>query len=284
MKHILFATKKQGRTIMKARLLIVFGIAALAIAASGTARAQTTMTWTVAGNERQAIVYAPAPVAATNAVSRPLVFAFHGHGGNMTNTAQQMHIQTVWPEAIVVYPQGLNSPGQPIDPNGDKTGWQYEANQADGSVGNRDLDFFDAMVVTMKQKFAVNEKRIYATGFSSGGVFSYLLWAERSKTIAAIGEVAGRLWDSEQLTEPRAALVIAGRQDHTDLFTFQMQSLEKARQADSANGPGQPCGQNCMFYSSTTHTPVKTFIHPGGHVYPPGAPVEIVKFLKAHHL
>jgi len=111
-------------------------------ASAPAALAQTTMTWTVDGVQRQALVFAPAPVLATNAQPVPLVFAFHGHGGNMTNTAQQMHIQTVWPEAIVVYPQGLNSPGQPIDPNGDKTGWQYEANQADGSVGNRDLGFF----------------------------------------------------------------------------------------------------------------------------------------------
>lgn len=36
-----------------------------------------------------------------------------------------MHIQTLWPEAIVVYPQGLNSPG-PVDPPGNKPGWQYE--------------------------------------------------------------------------------------------------------------------------------------------------------------
>jgi polyhydroxybutyrate depolymerase len=282
-KQTFFATKKHGRTIMKARLLIAFGIAALAIAASSTAKAQTTMTWTVDGSQRQAIVFAPAPTISK--VKHPLVFGFHGHGGNMSDTAQQMHLQTLWPEAIVVYPQGLHSPGQPIDPDGNKPGWQYEANQSDGHVGNRDLDFFDKMVATMKQTYAVDEKRIYATGFSSGGVFSYLLWAERGKTIAAIGEVAGRLWDSEQLTEPRAALAIAGREDHTDDFPFQVQSIKKARDVDSANGPAQPCGpNNCRFFASTTQTPVKTFIHPGGHVYPPWAPARIVEFLKAHHL
>ena len=41
---------------MKARLLIVFGIAAVAIAASGTARAQTTMNWTVDGQQRQVVL------------------------------------------------------------------------------------------------------------------------------------------------------------------------------------------------------------------------------------
>ena len=69
----------------------------------------------------------------------------------------------------------------------------------------------------MRQTYAVDDKRIYSTGFSNGGVFSYLLWAERSQTIAAIGEVAGRLWDTEHLTEPRPILAIAGRLDKVDL-------------------------------------------------------------------
>ena len=263
------------RLFLLAVALVIF------VATSGTSRAQTTMTWTVDGQQREAIVFAPAPT--TSSVKHPLVFGFHGHGGNMQGISQLMHIQTLWPEAIVVYPQGLNSP-RPFDPPGNSPGWQYEANQSRGNVGNRDLDFFDAMVATMKQKFSVDDKRIYATGFSMGGVFDYLLWAERSKTIAAIGEVAGRLSDSVHLTEARAFLAIAGSQDKTDPFALQTQSIDKARQVDSAPGPGQPCGPICTFFPSTTQTPVKTFIHPGAHVYPPWASAEIVKFFQAHHL
>jgi polyhydroxybutyrate depolymerase len=258
-----------------AAVLVIF------VATSGTAEAQTTMTWTVDGQKREAIVFAPAPTISN--VRHPLVFGFHGHGGNMQGTSQLMHLQTLWPGAIVVYPQGLISP-RFTDPPGHESGWQFEANQARGNVGNRDLDFFDAMVATMRQKFSVDDKRIYTTGFSNGGVFSYLLWAERSKTIAAIGEVAGRLWDTEHITEPRAILAIAGRLDKVDDYNIQVQSIEKAKQADSATGPGQPCGPNCTFYPSTTQTPVKTILHPGAHVYPPWAPAEIVKFLQAHHL
>jgi polyhydroxybutyrate depolymerase len=262
--------------------LLWFAAVVILVASPAPAGAQTTMTWTVDGLKREAIVFAPAPT--TSNVRHPLVFGFHGHGGNMQAMSQLMHLQTLWPGAIVVYPQGLNSP-RPIDPPENAPGWQFEANQTRGNVGNRDLDFFDAMVATMKQKFSVDDNRIYSTGFSAGGMFSYLLWAERSKTIAAIGEVAGRLWDTEHLTEPRPILAIAGQQDTTDPFDLQVQSIEKARQVDSANGPDLSCGpHNCKFYASTTQTPVKKFIHPGGHVYPPWAPEEIVKFFKAHHL
>ena len=108
---------------------------------------------------------------------------------------------------------------------------------------------------------------------------------------AAIGEVAGRLFDPEHLTQPRAVLAIAGKADTTDPFTLQQQTIENDdRPADSATGPGQQCpvpsgaasGTKCTFYTSTTHTPVKTLIHPGAHVYPPWAPEEIVTFFKAH--
>jgi polyhydroxybutyrate depolymerase len=265
---------------MKTRFGLLFAAALLAALAHRVAAQGTVMTWTVDGQKREAIVFAPAPTTAS--IEHPLVFGFHGHGGNMNGASQLMHIQSLWPEAIVVYPQGLNTPS-PVDPQGNKPGWQVELNQA-GNVGNRDLDFFDAMVTTMHQKFSINDKRIYSTGFSNGGIFSYLLWAERSKTIAAIGEVAGRLWDSEHLTQPRALLAIAGHADTVDPFAQQQQSIETARQVDSATGPGQPCGPNCTLYASTTQTPVKTIIHPGGHVYPPWAPAEIVAFFKVHHL
>ena len=253
-------------------------VLALFVSAPIKTNAQTTMNWTVDGEKRVALVFAPTPTTA--AIKHPLVFAFHGHGGNMNGASQVMHIQTVWPQAIVVYPQGLNTPSH-VDPAGHKPGWQVEANQA-SPVGNRDLDFFDAMLVTMHQKFTVDDQRVYATGFSNGATFSYLLWAERFKNIAAIGEVAGRLWDSEHLTHPRALLAIAGRADTTDPFALQQQTIVAAKQVDNATGSGQSCGQYCTFFPSTSHTPVKTFIHPGAHVYPPWAPGEIVKFFKNH--
>ena len=63
---------------------------------------------TVDGTVREALIAIP-PNAKTS--PSPLVFAFHGHGGNMANAARMYHIHTLWPEAIVVYPQGLNTPG-----------------------------------------------------------------------------------------------------------------------------------------------------------------------------
>jgi polyhydroxybutyrate depolymerase len=227
------------------------------------------------GESREALVYAPKLTDVGKQL--PVIFAFHGHGGNMKGTSQQMHLQILWTDAIVVYPQGLPSKST-HDPNADRPGWQIEK----GTNGDRDLKFFDAMLDTLKQNYTVDNTRIYSTGFSNGGNFSYLLWAERSNVIAAIGEVAGRLAETESLTTPRAFLAVAGTADTTDPFAVQQQSIETAKKVDNANVAGQSCGQSCTFYQSTSQTPVKTFIHSGGHVYPPWAPAEIVKFFKNH--
>jgi polyhydroxybutyrate depolymerase len=260
------------------RLLILL---ALLAALAPTLPAQTTMTWTIDGVQRQALVFAPAPVPSTNEHALPLVFAFHGHGGTMKTASQGMHLQTLWSGAIIVYPQGLKTPSQ-IDPQGNTFGWQVRAGQT--GLNDRDLKFFDAMLTTFKQQFTVDKTRIYATGFSNGATFSYLLWAERGKALAAFGIVAGRLDPAEHFTLARSATMIGGRNDNVVPIADQQQSIQFARQIDNATGAGQQCGPICTLYPSTSQTPVLTRIHDGGHIYPPWAGAAIVEFFKLHQL
>lgn len=259
-----------------AALAALVSLVASATTAAGQQHRATIMRWTIDGVQRHALVYPPRTNPGT--AKHPLVIAFHGHNGHMWNASVRMRIQTLWPQAIVVYPQGLDTTTL-MDVAGTGTGWQGKA----GELGDRDLRLFDAIVATMTRSYAVDRRRIYATGFSNGAVFSLLLWAERPKTIAAIGEVAGRLDPSETLTSARALLAVAGRGDTVAPFAVQKKTIQQARQIDRATGAGSPCGQYCTFYPSTSGpSPVKTFIHPGGHVYPTWAPTEIVKFFKAH--
>ena len=259
---------------MRAGWIASIFVAVIAVFTVAAAAQGTEMTWTVDGVERVALVYAP---AAPSAKPPPLVFVFHGHGGTMRTAFQGLHIHTEWPEAIVVYPQGLRTVSA-IDPQGVRSGWQTHS----GQNGNRDLKFFDAMLTGLRKKFAIDDQRIYSTGFSNGAVFSYLLWAERGGTLAAFGICAGRVPASAHLTVPRAVIVIGGKSDPILPFSYQEQSIEDARQTDRATGPGQDCGPGCTLYPSASHTPVVTRIHPGGHVFPPWASSAIVEFFQAH--
>src|SRR5213078_2290835 len=135
---------------MKLCFLIVSVLVMLVSAPVAVATQPQTMTWTIDGEQREALVYSPAPTISN--IKHPLVFAFHGHGGNMQGASQLMHIQSLWPAAIVGYPQGQRAGGQ----------------QEAGQNGDRDLKFFDAMLATMKQNYTVDDARIYTTGFSNG--------------------------------------------------------------------------------------------------------------------
>jgi len=233
----------------------------------------TTLTWTVDGMQREALVFAPQ--APTGSVKRPLIFAFHGHGGNAQVASRRMRFQELWPEAIVVYPQGLPTPS-PKDPNGLRSGWQKEA----GQLGDRDLKFVDAILLTLRKDYGVDAARVYAAGFSNGAAFSYLLWAERAKDFAGFGIGAGALSPSTQLREPRPALVVAGETDPVLPFEKQQAALQAARQVDQATGAGQSCGPLCTFYPSTVQAPVLAILHPGGHVFRPQDAQAMVSFFQ----
>ena len=183
-----------------------------------------------------------------------------------------------WPEAVVVYPQGLPTPGFLGDRRGTLPGWQHNP----GENGDRDLKFVDAMIETFRAKYPVDENRIYATGFSNGGFFCYLLWAERPQTFAALVPGAASLVSSVQLQTPKPAFIYGGRSDHLVRFANQEAAIDAAREVNRCENKGVPCGNQCTRFNSTRQAPVMTFIHDGGHTFIPEVKPLIVEFFKNH--
>jgi polyhydroxybutyrate depolymerase len=231
--------------------------------------------WTVDGVRREALVYVPA-----NAKSQPapLIFGFHGHGGNMNNAARQYHFQTLWPEAIVVYPQGLPTPGKLTDPEGKKQGWQ----SGPGDQGDRDLKFFDLMLESLKKEVKVDEKHLFSSGHSNGGGFTYLLWSQRGDKFAAFAPSAAVATKDLEKMKPKPVLHVAGENDPLVKFAWQKLMIDKVRQINQC-GESQPweLDKTCTLYPSKVGAPVITAIHPGTHNYPKEAPEVIVKFFKS---
>ena len=256
-------------------LALLLSLLAAALQTAFSADALTRHEVTVDGVTREAIVSIPAKAKTE---PTPLVFAFHGHGGNMQNSARMYHIHTLWPEAIVVYPQGLNTPGQLTDPEGKKPGWQGAA----GAQGDRDLKFFDAMLASLDEKFKVDPKRIYSTGHSNGGGFTYLLWAERGDEFAAFAPSASVAAASVARLKPKPAIHIAGKEDSLVKFPWQQRMMEAVRKLDGCEEAGVPWAADCTLYPSKSGTPFVAFIHPGTHAFPEAAPALIVRFFKEH--
>jgi len=173
----------------------------------------------------------------------------------------------------------LNTPGRLTDREGRRPGWQH----GDGDQHDRDLKFFDAVLARLKQDYKVEGKRIYATGHSNGGGFTYLLWAERGDVLAAVAPSAAAFRGVRRL-KPKPALHLAGEQDALVKFTWQQLTMDAVRRVNRCEGEGKPWDPQCTVYPSKTGTPLVTFIHPGGYQFPKEAPALIAKFFKEHSL
>lgn len=236
------------------------------------------MEWTIGDANREALVSAPAQ----DSKSSPVVFAFHGHGGNAAQAARSFGYHKIWPEAIVVYMQGLPTPGKLTDPEGKKNGWQSSA----GDQGDRDLKFFDAVLKTLKKDYAVDENRIYSTGHSNGGGFTYTLWAERGDVFAAMAPSAAGPGSDFKNLKPKPAMHVAGEKDPLVKYEWQTGTMERVRKLNGCEATGKEWATSGKFvgteYPSKSGTPFVSLIYPGTHTFPDEAPKLIVKFFQQH--
>lgn len=252
---------------MKMRLVRA-GVAALMLVSCGRAASAEVLTWTVEGDKREAIIFAPSTSPPGNKL--PLILSFHGHGDDMENF-QFVGLQQAWPDAIVVYFQGLPS-------RDGYRGWQVEP----GEYNDRDLKLVDVALASLRKKYNVDDDRIYATGFSNGAHFTYLLWAARPNVFAAYAPVAGRIRPAAMPKERRPLFHVAGARDAQVAFADQEAAIATAVRVNGVGGQTKACGDGCTVYGSGTPAPVMTWIHRGGHEYPNGTSERIVSFFHDH--
>lgn len=253
---------------------ISFVLAALLFAPAFASAALSERVWQVDGAQRRALVYLPEKTEAP----APLVFAFHGHGGTSQRAAKMFRVHELWPEAVVVYPQGLPTPGRLTDPEGKKNGWQVAAGDRD----NRDLAFFDAMFKSLVDEKRVDEKRVFVTGHSNGGAYTYLLWAERGDRITAVAPSGALDAKSAKKLKPKPAMHVAGRRDPLVKFEWQQRMIDAVLDVNQCErDDAKRDGEVTTRYTSKVDAPFITYIYDGGHGFPAAAAPEIVKFFKS---
>jgi len=251
-----------------------------ALMAADLPKGFTRVEMSVDGVARELLVYAP-PSAKQKPT--PVVFAFHGHGGNMTATVRRFSFQRHWPAAISVYMQGLKTPGRLTDLEGKKSGWQGRP----GDQNDRDLKFFDAVVEQLKADYELDENRIYSTGHSNGGSFTYLLWATRGDVLAAVAPSSAAFAREARVSvmlKPKPAMHIAGETDRLVKYKWQAASMTAVRKLNGCEPEGKTWHEEpqSLIYESKTGTPFVSVIHPGGHKFLADAPALIVKFFQEH--
>lgn len=138
------------------RLLVLL---TLALAAGASAASS----YNLSVGSRTAIVYAP-----DKRTNPALVLALHGMGlsAGWAQGAMQFEKLADTANFVVVYPQS------------DGTMWDLG--------GSKDVDFMLALIDSMANRYKIDRDRVYATGFSMGGMLSWYLSCKIPDKIAAI--------------------------------------------------------------------------------------------------
>jgi polyhydroxybutyrate depolymerase len=274
-------------------VVVAVSVAVVAAAALGSAQeparapALVSQSWTVNGVERTALVAAPAELPPPT-TPVPLVFVFHGHGGTSAQASRSFRIHDAWPNAVVIYPQGLPTSGKILDFLGERPGWQHLA----GTEGDRDLLFVDTMLMWVKMKYTIHPAHTFAAGHSNGGSMVYVLWSARPDVFAAFAPSSSVFPAAVVGTAtPKPVFIVIGREDALVPFKLQDFSLKgvlRINQVDTDSKPWSPNGNDRAEKDTRRHPPAKegrgaevvTYIHDGGHPLPENAGALMVKFFK----
>lgn len=205
----------------------------------------------------------------------PIVFMFHGSGGDGAG------FRDVYPlereargQAVFVYPNADPASGS----------WDLERDASN----NNDILFFDAMLEALSVSHCIDRKRVFATGYSAGGYFSNQLGCRRGSVLRAIASHAGGgpfglnvEYDDKGLLRcperPVPALVAHGTGDTEVKLEEAQKSREHWRRVNGcASGAGVPRDPSpCVSLAQcASDRPVVYCEVPGlGHaVWPEGGP------------
>lgn len=169
---------------------------------------------TIGRDVRRYVLYVPPGYNAGKKV--PLVVVLHGGGGNgrgaekMTGFSRKADREGF----LVLYPYGWG--------RFDESLLTWNAGNCCGRAMDQkkdDVEFIRQLVLFTKNQYAIDEKRIYATGMSNGGMMSYRLACELPDMFAAVAPVAGALNVEPCKPErPVAVVIVHGREDEHVLY------------------------------------------------------------------
>jgi len=135
------------------------------------------------GKEREYLVYVPASYNET--ANHPLLLNFHGFGGNAKDYFEyESDFRDVaeLEGVILVYPQGSLLSGFSV--------WNAAPFAEDNKTDFDDIGFIETLIVELQDQLSIDPERVYASGFSTGGMFSYALACFCNEPIAGVAAVS----------------------------------------------------------------------------------------------
>lgn len=139
------------------------------------------------GLDREYVIYVPSSYDGGTAV--PLMFNFHGFGGSASEYMLEADMRSIAESDtfILVYPQGSCVDGI--------SHWNACPNGGDNKSTADDFGFIEALINQISSSHNVDLERVYASGYSNGGMMAYGLANYKSELIAAVASVSGSMLD-----------------------------------------------------------------------------------------
>lgn len=236
---------------------------------------QLPKTFTVGGIPRKAILFEPSIKTAKT----PVIFVFHGHGGNAQFASKKIDFQNYDKEALVVFMEGIpGTSGYVVDKKGLLNGWQMFPNDH----GNRDVLFFDEVLRNLTENYSIDTGRIYLAGHSNGARFVNVLWVERADKIAAICSVAAQGGRMIKGAKPLSVWMSMGKNDPLVPYRMQKQSISIVADNLKADPKSAFTKGDKTIYTGTDETELVVEERNAGHEFPHESISEMVAFFKRH--
>jgi poly(3-hydroxybutyrate) depolymerase len=174
----------------------------LSLVASVFAQTKVTLGFTVNGTTHSCVIYVP------GGIDKPaLVFFVHGANGSGAGFENETKGDAAADKNkfIAAYPSATS--------NGGTGTW------AD-MQGTTNFPFFLAVIDTVDARYHIDRDRIYMTGFSQGGMISFVAGCSYSNVFAAVAPVSGHSNATCALKRPVSVFMTFGTNDMGATSTF----------------------------------------------------------------
>ena len=246
---------------------VLLCLAALTGCTASPAPTNRTITMPTADGERTSLVHRPGTARA----GAPLVIVLHGSGGSGAEAEADLGWNAVADREgfVVAYPDGLYG--------------TWNGGACCGTArkhGVDDVGFLRALTTRLTTEDGIDQHRVYAVGFSNGGILAYAWACTRPGDLAGIGPVAGAVLVGCPAPAPLKVVAVHGAADDRVPFAggpgaggAQYPSVDGSLApflaADGCASPPEQAGGTSTWTCREDRV-VREVIDGGGHVWPNG--------------